>query len=272
MPCLEIYNYVYYLNGDSIIGDNTYKKVFKSGVKEFSWMGPWPPPDSTCSGSNWFNYLQALVRQDGRKIYIHDVGQNEALLYDFDLAVGDTLPETSFYYAQDDIVISSIDSILVGESYRKIFDLYVPSFPESLQLIEGIGFSQGFLEYVPDWEFPAQLMCFALDGTTYYPAYGAPCDMVTGVIDPEDQDVSFRIFPNPSGGNITVKFNSDSKAAVRLIVSDILGRSLRDEKWMVNQGMNVRRLDLSFCEKGLYFISIAGQTGERFGQLKLMVD
>jgi len=270
MPCLEIYNYVYYLDGDSVVGDFTYKKVFTRGEKEFSWQGGWPPPDTTCTGSYWYDYLIALVRQDGLQMYIHD-GDNEYLLYDFDLAVGDTLPASYFYYPEDDVVVTGIDSILIGDSYRKIFDFDAPNFMMPLQLIEGVGFNQGFLDYVPDW-YPAELMCFALDGVVYYPSYGAPCDMVTGIDDFEFSEGDLKVFPNPATGSVSIEFNSIVKVNTVLQILDILGRNLYYESWELNQGMNLKGIDLRAFDKGLYFVSITGENAEQFGQKKLIVN
>lgn len=269
MPCLEIDNYVYYLNGDSVVDGYTYKKVFIRGEHEYSWQGPWPPPPDYCNGSSFYNYFFRLVRQDGLKMYIRE-GFNDYLLYDFDLSVGDTLPDT-YFLMEDDIVVTSIDSILVGESYRKIFNLVNSSYPYPLELIEGIGFNQGFLEYVPDW-YPAQLICFALDGTTYYPGYGEPCDLTVNINKPEILDAGLKIFPNPSAGNILVKFNSGSKMMVNIKVSDISGRNLKDEKWVIDQGVNVKSFDLSSFDKGVYFISLIGNDGVELGQQKFVIN
>jgi len=114
-------------------------------------------------------------------------------------------------------------------------------------------------------------MCFALDGVTYYPTYGAPCDMVTGIDGSELPDAGMVIFPNPSSGEFSIKFNSDSKAQFKIKVSNILGRILMDEEWVVNHGMNLKSLDLTSIGKGVYFISLIGENGGRFGQQKLVV-
>ena len=137
MPCLEIHNYVYYLNGDSVVNGYTYKKVFLRGENEYHWMDP--PPAGSCTGSYFYNYFHTLIRQDSLKVYIHEDNYDH-LLYDFDLSVGDTLPETYNVY-EDDIVVTGIDSILVKASYRKIFTLVFPNMVTALELIEGIGFN-----------------------------------------------------------------------------------------------------------------------------------
>ena len=268
MPCLEIYNYVYYLNGDSIVDGHTYKKLYKRGEHEYNWMAP--PPAGNCSGSYTYNFFYVLIRQDSLRVYIRQGNNDEALLYNFDLAVGDTLPET-YFMMNDNVVVESIDSILVGESYRKIFNLECPYMYEPLELIEGIGFTQGFLEYIPDW-YPAQLICFTLNGTTYYPGYGEPCDLTVNIHNPEILNGGLEIFPNPSAGNISVKFNSGSKMMVNVKVSDISGRNLKDEKWAINQGANVKSLDLSSFDKGIYFISLIGNDGESIGRQKIILN
>ncbi|OYT13167.1 MAG: hypothetical protein B6I19_06585 [Bacteroidetes bacterium 4572_114] len=269
MPCLEIDNYVYYLNGDSVVDGYIYKKVYKRGEHDHSWMGDPPAPDY-CTGSSFYNYFYGLVRQDSLKVYIRE-GNNDYLLYDFDLSVGDTLPET-YFLMENNVVVSSIDSILVGGSYRKIFNLENSIYPYPLDLIEGIGFNQGFLDEVPDW-YPAQLLCFVLDDTTYYPSYGEPCDlMIVDISNPEVQYPGLKIFPNPSAGNISIKFNSGPNTMVNVKVSDISGRNLRDEIWAIDQGMNVKSLDLGSFDKGVYFISIIGKDNETLGRQTIVLN
>ena len=133
-PCIEYDNYVYYLNGDSTIGNLTYKKVFKRGEVKREWFAP-PPPVWCEEGPFLYDYFQTLMRQDSLRIYLYESGV-EFLLYDFDLAIGDTLP-TTYNVWMDDIVVTGVDSILVGDSYRKVFT-HSEVGPAANVLIEGM--------------------------------------------------------------------------------------------------------------------------------------
>ncbi|OQX80952.1 MAG: hypothetical protein B6D64_02545, partial [Bacteroidetes bacterium 4484_276] len=81
-----------------------------------------------------------------------------------------------------------------------------------------------------------------------------------------------KIFPNPSAGNISIKFNSGPNTMVNVKVSDISGRNLRDEIWAIDQGMNVKSLDLGSFDKGVYFISIIGKDNETLGRQTIVLN
>ena len=116
--CHEIQEYMYYINGDTTIDDYNYKKLYDRHHITISWYGPEPSP---CEGDYYSDEAKILIRQEGRKMYVRD--QNgETLLYDFGLNVGDTLPET-YNLIDNNITVTGIDSILVGDSYRKVFNL-----------------------------------------------------------------------------------------------------------------------------------------------------
>ncbi|HAH59874.1 MAG: hypothetical protein PHW35_05505 [Lentimicrobiaceae bacterium] len=91
------------------------------------------------------------------------MSNEDALLCDFDLDIGDTLHSTLIYMPYDDFIVANIDGILVGDSYRKIFHFQADynNYPEEV-LIEGIGFGGG-------------------NDTTYYPEYGVPCELNVSV-------------------------------------------------------------------------------------------
>src|ERR1700741_5375124 len=110
-----VYNpQIEFFGGDTVISTLHYKKIMASGYKTAG---------STCC--NYVNQYIGAMRQDtaSRKIYFCAVGTtNDTLLYDFNLQLGDTLPPTYISYAKSNYV-SKIDSILIGNSYRKQYHL-----------------------------------------------------------------------------------------------------------------------------------------------------
>ena len=201
-PCLELNDYIYYLNGDSVIGNLVYKKVFERRYKKYHWLSP--PPAYNCEGSYYNDFFRMLIRQDSLKMYVRDSDGIDTLLYDFDLQVGDTLPITYNLY-MDDIVVTGIDSLLVGSSYRKVFE--IPDYnPDGNNLIEGIGFTTGLLDPFDCPEFPTVLKCFVQNDTTYYPYYGDPCDMTVGI--PKlTANEEMTYYPNPVIDKLVVNLN-----------------------------------------------------------------
>ncbi|PLX03060.1 MAG: hypothetical protein C0595_08420 [Marinilabiliales bacterium] len=248
LPCVEKQDFVYYINGDSTVDGITYKKVYKHGLLSHQWFDSPPVPDY-CETTSTFNIFDCLLRQEEYKIYIRKWGDPETLLYDFDLNVGDTLPITYIQW-NEDIVVLSIDSISVGDSYRKIFNLSDQSSP---QLIEGIGHDGGFLEpFPPILECGHFLLCYALNGTTYYPNYNDPCDLTVS-IKPSVKTSSIKAYPNPAKNTVTIQFDKPEiiKSAIAI---NINGQSFDLNFKQKNENSII--VDLSQLSKGLYMIQL----------------
>jgi hypothetical protein len=228
----------------------------KRGISKFHWKGPYPP-DEWCHGGSAYLYLQGLVRQEGKKMYLWEghMSNEDALLYDFDLEVGDTLQETYVYRHYDDFVVTSIDSILVGESYRKVFNLIAPYMvsPEKV-LIEGIGFGGGLLDICPfQAEFPSYLECFTLNDTTYFPAYGAPCELNVSV--PQfPYFVEFKTYPNPVRDQFTIELPQNVIIS-NVSVVNLLGTKVQVHDCEINTGEIT--VDMTGLTKGMYVVELA---------------
>lgn len=270
LPCLEFWNYVYWVNGYDTIDDKVYARLQETGTRQYNWQGP--PPNQGCSGTDNYSNLRGLYRQEDQKIYERD-GNTDIMLYDFDLEAGDTLPDSPILF-ENNIYVTSIDSILMGEHYRKVFSLSSNVWGTADQLIEGIGFVYGFLSGFPDWFYPEQLVCFYLNGEILYenPEAWAPCDVFVGLEESTISDSKFMIYPNPTSGNITVKTESQSSSHAQIAVSDLTGRTLYSEAWQLNTGKNTKSLDLSGFTSGMYFITLTGENGENLAKEKILVE
>ncbi len=109
-----------------------------------------------CDNDHTFDEFFTLIRQDSLKMYTHN-GQQEELLYDFNLEVGDTLPQTN--HIMDIITVDSIYNIQVMDSYRKIYKLKGDYIFDNI-LIEGIGFDGGPFEVIPKSRIPVYASLF----------------------------------------------------------------------------------------------------------------
>lgn len=260
MPCLQIHNYIYYLNGDSLIGGLEYKKVFKRGETEYIWLAP--PPHQDCEGIILYNDFWTLLRQDGKKLFIYEDG-NDHLLYDFNLAVGDTLPVTWNMTTQG-IIVSSVDSIFMGDHYRKKFSIHEQS-PVADILIEGVGFGSGLLEPFPMLWYPTELLCFTLNDTTYFPGYGEDCDLTVKVPLPANEtDLSF--YPNPVKNRFRIDHSTDTEIQ-QVIAYDRTGR--RHFMKPLQIGPYSIELDLSGLNQGLYILELYDKKSA-FSRIKVM--
>jgi hypothetical protein len=199
--CLLNSEFVYYVDGDTdvVATGQLYKKIRKRGISEYVSL------DTTvsgfCTGSLEIAHLAALLRQDGRKIFMYDVvEEQEVLLYDFTLEVGDTLPLTPIQQLAS-VTVMYIDSFEVDESYLRRF--YVSS-PAPNLIVEGIGSSVGFLEkMIPDDECTYSHGCYSVNGETKWQLTGeVECVYTVGVA--EADKLAFRVFPNPLSDRITI--------------------------------------------------------------------
>ncbi|MCF8366193.1 MAG: T9SS type A sorting domain-containing protein [Bacteroidales bacterium] len=265
-PCITFWDYVYYLNGDTVVGDQFYKILYRRGQKNDDYFAP--PIPGYCDDSYTFDEYYGLLRQEGKKMF-YLFNDDEELLYDFDLAVGDTLPQTYNVWS-DNILVTDIDSLLVKDQYRKVFYLSQGFFKP--YLIEGIGLAEGFLEYFPQWEFPADLQCFALNDTVYYPEFGAPCDLAVDIDEQFGINSKIELFPNPASDNISIHFDNDSAGDLLIWITDLTGRKIWAETWKTDAGPSVRSLDLSGFNSGMYFIILTGENGEIIARKKILVE
>ena len=112
-PMYTDYYFSYYISGDTVINNVSYHKIYSSGYSHEHCI-----LDSTVD--NWWTWnatYEFAFRQDLNQKKIYFYTNQEYLKYDFSLNVGDTAPE------QGCVVISSIDSVLIGMNYRKRFYL-----------------------------------------------------------------------------------------------------------------------------------------------------
>jgi hypothetical protein len=208
--------YTTIINGDTTINSVVYHELFETGYSYSAICG-----DSTTYFTN--KYIGS-IRQNVllKEIYIFPKGDTSAaLLYDFNLSLGDTLPATYLGAARHNYV-SSVDSVLIGSSYRKIFGIsLLDSSYVYASLIEGIGSTLGLVAPVTlPVEYSYLLNCFSQNGQTLYPDSLDSCGMVTGikVLLPEN---SFSIYPDPTSNQLTIHSPSLQERTIVSIINVI---------------------------------------------------
>ena len=227
-PCIENETYNYYVNGDTIFNGLTYKKIYKKGAGYYSWLAP-PPADPGCSGTYSYVNTQSehFVRSDAKKIFIRVLADTaEYLLYDFNLVIGDTIPETYNNY-QSGAVVSAIDSFATPYGYRKRFILSGSTWIS--ELVEGVGHNRGFLEPVTvPLECGYELNCFSLNDTIYYPASpssGPACELILGTAELTGNENQPTILPNPFTDFTTITWKNNLENA-QLILYNLQGKEI----------------------------------------------
>ncbi|MAY83289.1 MAG: hypothetical protein CMP59_04070 [Flavobacteriales bacterium] len=210
-------SYSIMISGDTTINNTTYKKLSIPYLQSQS--------TGTC-GAYAIGYKGA-IREDvqAKKIYIVAPASNsEELLYDFNLAVGDTLKG----YLESPIgvdVIQSVDSILVGSSFRKRWEV---NSCYNIYFIEGIGSTYGLIEPSPGCvsDLPDfSLICFQENGRSLLPDTTSSCNLITSLQE-QRAKVKTTFYPNPFSTYSKLQFDRNLLNA-SLSITDLNGKLVK---------------------------------------------
>ena len=217
-------------------------------------MIDYPSNLPSCGGPTSYKILFGFLRQDDKKIYQYDGIYGDTLLYDFDLHLGDTVPET-FHNFNQGLIVTAVDSLLVGTSYRKAFTL---NNNVNKRLTEGLGnfgglifpHAPGAINYTSDFAFH-----YSIHNINYYPSMASGnCYSYLSIDEVEDQDVI--AYPNPSSGKIRIKTGS---RAAQLEVISSTGQYITLD---FQSGDEEVEVDLSNLSSGIYLLRIENQEGK----------
>ena len=233
----------YYLDGDTLLNDKTYKKV----VNRFP------------------NYYIGAIREEAGKVFkqytdYETMVDGEFLLYDFTVKVGDTIYSTSpSGELSQKPVVTKIDTVelLIGEKRKRFF------FDKSLEKIwiEGIGSIGGLFSEA--YEHPtngriSHLVCFKNDGIEYFKnsslcPNGDCCDLLTAVYNPKSLIPTTVLSPNPTNRFVRLDFSKTINSCKSVKLLNALGSELY-KSTSINQ-FNFE-LDLMNYSSGLYFVVV----------------
>lgn len=74
-------------------------------------------------------------------------------------------------------------------------------------------------------------------------------------------EVQLSILPNPNNGLFDVSIASMSTKNYKLKLFTISGQVVLEEDWMAKAGKNIKQINLTSIEKGIYYLSIIGDEG-----------
>ncbi|MBN2747245.1 MAG: T9SS type A sorting domain-containing protein [Bacteroidales bacterium] len=248
-----------YYKSDTLINGVTYNRLYTRGVCNAIYPAGSPP--SGCPSS--FNYheperLLATIRQDTATniVYVRDMGTDK-ILYDFNnIHVGQDYPKTYNNNSSDTLVVVSMDTIPIGNSYSRKWDLGIKvngviSDSGFVSIIEGIGSTFGITaELTMPFENKDLLLCYSKDDVALYPDSTYNCDKTIDIVEFVKEDQELIIYPNPTTKNLTIKINGEIpvKGFVRIFNANGMEvyRSAINEKEVL--------IDVSFLNKGVYFV------------------
>jgi hypothetical protein len=236
------------ISGDTLINSQTYHKLTTPYIQSFS--------TGNCAGVVTTGYKGA-IRQDttNRKVFFIPPSNNaEELLYDFTIQVGDTVRGYTETQAMPPDIVQSIDSVLVGNTYRKRWKI---NTGYGINLIEGIGSTFGLIERSPGSVVDVGgyiITCFQQNGSIFYPDTITSCQLINSVYPIDIISTQVAIFPNPSKGDFTIDFNRANIKEIQLI--DLLGNII-----IRKQTENQTKINLFNLYSGTFILAIIDNDG-----------
>jgi|WetSurMetagenome_2_1015567.scaffolds.fasta_scaffold307924_1 hypothetical protein len=250
------------MTGDTVWNNFTYHKLTRS---EFVYplsisqlCEYWDPP-------SFRTFYAGAIRQDTalRKVYFLPPSSiTDTLLYDFNLVVGDTVRTFITFGGELEAVVTSIDSILIGSQYRKIWTVPIEHWP--FKIIEGIGSTRGPIEPIAPiggYTQYEKLICYSQNFQTLYPYYSPSsiCEVVTGIPEQSQTD-TISISPNPSNGKFFIE--SPVKGKISVQITDLNGILMFRQNIFDKSYINATALN-----EGLYILTVKSDASIAFKKL-----
>ena len=241
-------NYQYKLMGDTLLNGIQYSKVYFTETNHRD-------SDDVYIGGLREDEMQQIfffpVSQTLPTISGHTFPNNTSdhLLYTFkNLEVGQILPINA-----DDrqMRVLSIDSVLIGDTYRKRYEIENWPIHNHEYWIEGIGSTSELLSaYTFEFEWDFFTLCLENEETYYInsPDGQNYCYYMVGVDSPDISN--FRIYPNPTTGPLSIYSPFGGKTMVRVVNNQ--GQTILSS--FVNGVVN--QIDVGNLRPGFYFLQL----------------
>lgn len=183
---------------DTLINNISYHKLFTSSKHEITRI------TSTYTGGIREDSVKKVWIKFDTSLSIINTSANEYgefLLYDFNLAVGDSFLSFGLSLNHNIVYVCEIDTIIVNNTKRKKF-----LFGNDIQIIEGIGNTQGLFICSPAWPTNGMhndlVCCHQNDTLLYYNSYYDDCVPSFVLNDvPILPNPDIKVYPNPVTDN-----------------------------------------------------------------------
>jgi hypothetical protein len=231
-----------YIEGDTTINTIQYLKIYKSGYGYFDY---YPNP---CY--YYFNHLlHGFLREENNKWFTCN-GDQDLLLFDFNLAVNDTV-HSAYTFSMGPIIITQIDSVIIDSAYKKRFHLNIADNGAEY-IIESIGATTGLFEDMVFFEWSSELVCFAKNGISLWGSQTEDCDLNVTVRENKNTSQACIVYPNPTSKSVTIDLINFTGFLYHIEITDIKGVRLfaaqtRECKIVI---------DIENYSNGIYFVHL----------------
>jgi hypothetical protein len=202
----------YRIINDTLINGALYHKIEKTEIDQTTQIGCGPPWNAQITKS-----IFGYIRNDSanKKVWLRFPNSNQdTLFYDFDLCVGDTIWSGDFYmspgmWTVNYVRVDTIDTVYIGNQYRKKFIVSKPCHGFEYYYIEGVGASTGFALDIASTCLLAgsrnELLCVGDSSGSFYPDTIGGCQLTTNLDEFNMNQISFQLYPNPTAGTINLR-------------------------------------------------------------------
>ena len=241
IPCNVKTEYVYF-DGDSIIGDYSYKKVFMCDDKLHENIK-----------------YQGIMRDQNEKTYFIPANfETEYLLYDFSLEEGMSFEYFDFRAQESEIFhVKTVDFVEINGFLKKRIQLTYHDWVIDTW-IEKIGSLTGIL--YPCFRYfitggVRELLCYFRNDELFYknPEYFECYYEGNDLAVPLVENNSFSVFPNPANDKFIISASDQTISNIEIF--DILGKKIYSQP-------HGNTIDVSSFSKGLYLLKVYDTNGQ----------
>jgi hypothetical protein len=249
---------------DTTINNHTYHTLVGHEITE--WVDGLGNPQNYATGTFTTEGYTFYFRQDipTKKVYTYRNNQ-DTLLYDFNLSVGQIYPATANNSLYPQLKVMHQDSVLLPDGfYHKKWQLGTSSLDSGyISIIEGVGATSGFtLDFYPLFEQSSALLCMRNFSSYLYenwnftglipPKYSEYCAENLGLEKIGPNNHSFEVYPNPANEvlNLNSTIQKNENASFKLYTIDGL-EVIKDKKVALPA-----KIDISFLQNGIYIIVV----------------
>ena len=265
----------YFIQGDTTLQGQLYKKVYFRYLDNSVIGGPQnlTPPFYTSTPAILAGFVRDAIAEqkvygiallEPTDVFFDDCIYSEALLYDFNLAVGDTLRgcwHTSSLTFNDttyiqNITVDSITNITWSGGNHLVYQLE-DSGDLFQRIIEGIGGDNGpFTWTTADIAFTGAQQEFLID---YCIGTDVACGLEPTRTTRPEAYPDLQLYPNPAAAATQIVLTTPLSAEGILRVVDATGRTLQSASWPV--GTAAYMLDLTDYPPGFYTLTLQSAAG-----------
>jgi type IX secretion system substrate protein len=237
---------ILFLNGhDTTVHGNTYHQVWSRSRIQSGAPGFDPPVVPAIATTPDIYY--GAIRETGKMVY-HLTIAGETLIYDFNAAVGDSIPA---YSGKNKVTATDI-VLINGVTHKRYLTNDTSYF-----VIEGVGSNRGLLPGLNDGSNSVRFYCFYETPVVYSPNPAFPCTDIYPVgYDAAVPNTSFtspllEVYPVPAKQMVHIAAAGLGK--IQAIVFNDIGQAVGSYEFE-----NKYDLPVNTWPKGLYFVRLSG--------------